>query len=123
MRILSSLIPVYLYLPYTENKYEHYPKMFFFPIWLLTLSTPHVHGCLKTSSQDNCVWSGPFCAVNSGKNFQNFNMRTPPRNRFARLCSLGVEAWEETNTWTTATILAWVPQKIVVEHRLPPLLT
>ena len=29
----------------------------------------------------------------------------------------------ETNTWTTATILAWYPQKVVVEHRLPPVLT
>ena len=36
-----------------------------FPIWLLTLSMPHVRGCLKMSSQDNYVWSDPFCTVNS----------------------------------------------------------
>ena len=50
-------------------------------------------------------------------------MRAPPRNLSTYLCSLRVEAWEDTNTWTTATILAWYPQKIVVEHRLPPVLT
>ena len=38
-----------------------------FPIWMLTLSMPHVCGCLKTSSQDNCIWSDRFCTVNSEK--------------------------------------------------------
>ena len=83
----------------------------------------HVRGYLKMSFQDNCVWSDPFCTVNSEKNLQCVNMRAPPRNLSTYLCSLRVEAWEDTNTWTTATILAWYPQKIVVEHRLPPVLT
>ena len=55
--------------------------MFFFAIWWLTLSMPHVRGCLKTSSHDNCVLSDPFCTVNSEKekkNLQSFNMRAPP---------------------------------------------
>ena len=97
-------------------------NVFFFPIWLLILSMPHVRGCLKTSSQDNCVWSDPFCMVNS-KNLQCVNMRAPPRNLSTYLCSLRVEVWDNTNTWTTTTTLAWYPQKIVVEHRLPPVLT
>ena len=37
-----------------------FPKHVLFPIWLLTLSMPHVRGCLKTSSQDDCVWSDPL---------------------------------------------------------------
>ena len=43
------------------------PQKCSFQIWLLTLSMPHVRGCLKTPSQDNCVWSDLFHTVKSEK--------------------------------------------------------
>ena len=50
-------------------------------------------------------------------------MIVPPCNLSTHLCLLRVEAWEEPNIWTTTAILAWYPQKIVAEHKLPPVLT
>ena len=98
-----------------------FSKNVFFHNWLLILSMPHVRGCLKTSSQDNCVWSDPFCTVNSEKTSNASIWERHPATFL--LVFLEMEAWEDTNTWTTATILAWYPQKIVVEHRLPPVMT
>ena len=110
MRTLRSHYPSLLVFTLHWNKKENYLKMFFCQFGC-SLSMPHVRGCLKTSSQDNCVWSDPFCTVNSEK---------PPKLQYESatlhistlLCFLRVGAWEETNIWTTTTTLAWYPQKL-----------